>query len=135
MVVVRIAEIPEFPGYYAGKNGKIYSTLAKGCRDRYNLDKRVPLKELNYRMTKGGYCRVCMRREDSESREDLYVHRIIGQVFIANPENLPEINHKDCNKLNNKVDNLEWVTRKDNLQYAIDFGYMTRNNKGQFAHK
>ena len=102
-----LVEIPDFAGYYASEEGKIYSTLAQGCVDRYNLSKRVEPKELKYRKTKKGYCRVYMRRESTNKREDVYVHRIIAQLFIPNPNNLLEVNHKDSNPSNNHKNNLE----------------------------
>lgn len=45
-------------------------------------------------------------------------HQLVAKVFIPNPLNLPEINHKDENKLNNHVDNLEWCTRLYNIRYG-----------------
>ena len=47
----------------------------------------------------------------------LYVHRLVGITFIPNPDNKPEINHKDFNKENNSVENLEWVTHRENMQH------------------
>lgn len=130
-----LIEIPDFAGYYASEDGKIYSTLAQGCVDRYNLSKRVEPKELKNRKTKRGYCRVYMRRESTHKREDVYVHRIIAELFVPNPFGLPEVNHKDSNPSNNHKDNLEWVTHKENLDYAIKHGHMGRDKKGRFCYK
>lgn len=47
-----------------------------------------------------------------------WVHRLVAQTFIPNPDNKPEVNHKDENPANNRVDNLEWVTREENLNYG-----------------
>ena len=53
-----------------------------------------------------------------EKRKRVYLHRIIAEAFIPNPDNLPCINHKDENKLNNNIDNLEWCTYAYNLTYG-----------------
>ena len=50
----------------------------------------------------------------------LMVHRIIALTFVENPMNLPMVNHKDGNKLNNKAENFEWTTNKDNIIHARD---------------
>jgi len=56
------------------------------------------------------------------------VHRLVAQTFILNPDNFPEVNHKDCNRKNNNVYNLEWCTRQENIAYRDKLGHTARNN-------
>lgn len=128
-------EIPNYTGYFADEEGKIYSTLQRGCRDRYNLEKRVPPVELKPRKTKNNYCRVMLKNDKTSKRDDIYVHRIVASLFIPNPNNYPEVNHKDCNPENNRVDNLEGVSSYQNWDYSQKYGYQSRNDFGQFCHK
>ncbi len=128
-----LKEIPNYSGYYASPEGKIYTTLKKGCRNRYDLSKRIAPQELKVRLLPTGYARIYLREETSNKRKDLYVHRIIAKLFIPNPNNLPEINHKDCNPLNNHYTNLEWVTHKENLEYGLIYGNRKRDSKGRFS--
>ena len=50
--------------------------------------------------------------------KSMTTHKVVAITFLENPENLPEINHKDANKLNNCLSNLEWMSRGDNIKHA-----------------
>jgi hypothetical protein len=53
------------------------------------------------------------------------LHRLVAQHFVPNPDNLPEVNHKDGNKQNNCADNLEWSDRSQNVKHSFDTGLKT----------
>ncbi len=54
----------------------------------------------------------------SGKKTSLFVHRLVATAFLSNPDNLPEVNHKDEDKTNNDISNLEWMTRQANVAYS-----------------
>lgn len=66
------------------------------------------------------YYSVCLSNHQDKRR--FFVHRLVAMTFIKNTENKPIINHIDGNKLNNKVENLEWCTYKENSKKAYELG-------------
>ena len=77
-----------------------------------SLRKNIILKNQRAR----GYERVILCIKNSP--KNYSVHRLVATAFVPNPDNLPQVNHKDENKLNNCVDNLEWCTPKYNINYG-----------------
>ena len=78
-------------------------------------------KLLESQFNQDGYlqCKLCKDGKHKTVR----VHRIVASVFIPNPDNLPEVNHKDCNRSNNHIENLEWATHKENVVYSTNLGH------------
>lgn len=90
--------IDEFPDYEISTSAEIRNKTTKQM-----------LKHIK----SGGYLQVII---DGKYRR--YIHRLVAMAFIPNPDNLPQVNHKDENKCNNNVDNLEWCTAKYNSNYG-----------------
>lgn len=73
-------------------------------------------RHIEERIIKGSICKGYLRVKLEDRM--VYVHRIVAEAFIPNSENKPEVNHKDEVKTNNCVENLEWMTRKENNNYG-----------------
>ena len=77
-------------------------------------------KTIAAQVQNSGYLLVHLHQ--GNDRRAVTVHRLVAQAFIANPAGLPEVNHKDGNKLNCAAGNLEWVSRQDNKRHAVAAG-------------
>lgn len=73
-----------------------------------------------------GYLIVCLR--DGNCRKNHYVHRLVAEAFLDNPNNLPQVNHKDYNRKNNHVNNLEWITEQGNKEWSKGRGRHPRKS-------
>ena len=74
-----------------------------------------------------GYCRVILRKNNKSI--DKYIHRIIAETFITNLENKLEVNHINGIKNDNRIENLEWATAKENSNHAQRIGLCDARNK------
>ena len=97
-VVETFVKIEGFENYEVSNLGKVR-----------NIKSGIMLKPW---FTKDGYLRHCLYKHNK--RKNLLLHRIIATAFIDNPEEKPQINHIDENKLNNDLSNLEWCTEREN---------------------
>lgn len=95
------------PCYEIDDSGNIYSAHVN--------------RQLKPQMTAQGYLRIQLNHHGR--CEYVAVHRLVAETFIPNPCNLPIVNHKDGNKSNNAIHNLEWVTQSDNIKHAVRAGF------------
>ena len=91
--------------------------------------KRNPAKQLKAGKSKNGYLTVSFSVDSVKSNHS--VHRLVARAFIPNESNKPQVNHKDGNKHNNHIDNLEWVTVSENGLHAYRVLGNTAWNKGK----
>ena len=85
-----------------------------------NLGRMRILKNMILQTTPTGYISINLYKNGKGKRTS--VHRLVAKAFIPNPENKPYINHKDTNRSNNCINNLEWCTPKENTQHSIKYG-------------
>lgn len=98
-----LKQIDGYPEYWVSSIGNVYSSMKGGFK------KLKPVKD------KGGYLSV---RLYNKNRKWFKIHRLVAQAFIQNTENLPQVNHKNEDKTDNRVCNLEWCTAKYNINYG-----------------
>ena len=107
--------IPGYEGLYEiSSYGRVKSLEISYVRKNGVMDHKpeIILKPKN---NGKGYSVVCLYK--NKKHKYCLIHRLVAQTFIPNPDNLPMINHKDEDKTNNSVDNLEWCTAKYNSNY------------------
>lgn len=99
-------QLQNFPNYLITNTGQVFSTKGKKIR------------QLKYVINVHGYC--CVTFSCNSKLTNQRVHRLVAETFIPNPNNLPNVNHIDGNKLNNEVSNLEWCNTQHNTIHAYN---------------
>lgn len=108
-------KIKDYPQYRINK---------KGVVRRYPGYFGKPYNILKTSISRNGYVHISLCKNGKV--KTFRVHRLIAEAFIPNPENKPQVNHIDGNRINNSLSNLEWVTRSENHLHAFR---VTKNRK------
>ena len=104
--------IAGYEGLYEVSNLGRIKSLSRIDSRGYKRNEKI----LKLNKDSGGYLKVSLYKNGKPKQYN--VHRLVAIAFIPNPDNLPEVNHKDENRINNYVDNLEWCNRKYNCNYG-----------------
>lgn len=108
--------IPNYENYYIYDNGDVLNTSTN--------------KMLKGSIGEHGY--KYYRLSKNNKKKMFYAHRLVAEMFIENPNNLLIVNHKDGNKLNNNIDNLEWVSQTDNMKHAYKTNLIAQVSKHNY---
>ena len=119
IVMTKILPIHKSGKFYVDINGDIYRTNSKKLAKQSSTGRNKNYKTVSY--TENGKQYIC------------YVHRLVAETYIKNPYNKPKVNHIDGNKLNNHVENLEWVTQSENMKHAYKNGLAKSPMIGRFG--
>lgn len=113
----------KFDGYYVSEDGSIWTEWYRNPPMRGELRKmsqnpRGGLKETDRYLS----INISLKDDNGKTKKQIkyYSHRLIAETLIKNPQNLKEVDHIDGNKQNNRVENLRWVSRKENQRWMID---------------
>lgn len=88
--------IPDFPGYLIDFHGNVYSNKSNKILKPWDCE---------------GYDKVCLRKDGKTHK--MFIHRLLGLMFLPNPLGLPTINHKNGNRKDNRLENIEWSSYTD----------------------
>lgn len=126
IVIEKNGIVYDYSGLYQVSNLGRVKTLGKGKTQKQE-------KILKTQINKNGYVSISLNKDGK--RQAFYVHRLVATMFIPNPNNLPEVNHKSEIKTENHIENLEWCDKKYNMIYGTRIERQSNSQKGKFVGK
>ena len=125
-------DIEGYEGLYQVSNYGNIKSLSKVVKNAYGVH-RTEDKILKPQTKKDGYLQIQLSKNGKQKHYK--VHRLVALTYIANPNNYPCVNHKDENKSNNHVSNLEWCTYEYNTNYGTRNKRASEKLKGKMKNK
>lgn len=124
MFDVEKISIKKIAKIFNSPKGTIYGIISR--RNHKNYGKLKRSGQLRKGSSNGfGYLHLQLSKDGTNTT--IRIHRLVAEIFIPNPNNLPEVHHKDGNKINNHISNLVWSTTKDNIIESWKMGLSTPN--------
>jgi len=119
-------DVKGYEGHYKVSNlGRIFS-VEREIKIGTNI-RKTGGKCMKTRVSKLGYERVTLNKFQVE--KGYFIHRLVAVTFLGDYSNSLQVNHKDGNKLNNHLENLEWVSAKENIRHALQTGLINRKGR------
>lgn len=119
-----VKQIVGFSGYYISNKGRVFCTLGKGS---HHIGRVVRPYLILGRDTKKHYLRFYAREDVTKRRKDMYIHRMVGFYFLPMRDGAMVINHKNFDRHDNRMENLEWCTTSENLAKSFEAGHIVRD--------
>ena len=110
-------DIPEFEGYYQVSNKGRVKSLARRVKGPKKNGRLLKERILSLGCDNYGYCLVNLQKEGK--KKTVTVHKLVARAFIPNPENKKEVDHINTIRIDNRVENLRWATRKENAHNPL----------------
>ena len=118
-------DIPQYEGLYQVSNIGRIKALPRVRENHTHGVWIQPEQIMATRLNEDGYECVSLTKKNGKRKTEK-IHRLVALAFIPNPERKSEVNHKNCIRDDNRVENLEWVTRKENISYTSKCGHKSK---------
>lgn len=123
-------DILGYEGIYQINEYGFVKSLSRVINNNGSYSGKIKKNEriLKHSINRYGYCVITLQKNGVRAFKS--IHRLVAETFIDNPNNYKEVNHKDLNKTNNHISNLEWCNRSQNINHYYNNSYKTSKYKG-----